>query len=417
MNIVDSYTGFLHTSGNKILTSNNDQFIIKGINFGDNCWDNHTFNYNTYSDEDSYKELQDLGINTVRWLISYGYYATSDSSGNLSFVDKTESNYLQGFRWLDQNIEWGKKYGIKFILNLHVPYGNFMKANSTNTVFEDENINKNKQFLTYLATRYKDEEAVLGFGFFNEPFIPYKTDDNDTIDFYWQTVSEIIEAIRVVDVHNRPIFVERPYGYFNKPDSGYGYFGITNSFRVINYPNIVYEFHSYYPVEYTYQLYQYGNLNTTKAWGEEGFDKTYLSNIFNQFISWSNTNNVPLYLGEVGAICKLFSPEYNDKNFDYKAKEFMTDVLDILQENNLSYSLFDYHSQTFGLWMNTGYSKRKNTVDNGEYTIGKLNQVLWDLCVSKIKGGIPDSEKDFYNLLYQVIYDYLNELTIHLITR
>ena len=98
----------------------------------------------------------------------------------------------------------------------------------------------------------------------------------------------------------------------------------------------------------------------------------------------------------------------------------MEDVLDILQENRLSFSIFDYHSQTFGLWMNNGYTDRKNTEYKGENTIGKLNKVAWDLYSEIINvehtiepdyDGIGD-DKGFYITLYNLIYKYLGTVEL-----
>lgn len=104
-------SGFIKTNGRILQNENGNQYTIKGIAFGNNVWSNPTnAPINQHHTEESYKELSELGFNSVRFYLNYALF--EDDSNPYSYNET-------GFDWINQNIEWAKKYGIKLVLNMH----------------------------------------------------------------------------------------------------------------------------------------------------------------------------------------------------------------------------------------------------------------------------------------------------------
>ncbi len=97
-----------------------------------------------------------------------------------------------------------------------------------------------------------------------------------------------------------------------------------------------------------------------------GFDKEYLRSCLQKFLTFGETNNVPLYLGEFGVTRHVM-------NDTYKGTAWVEDVFDLINEYNISYSYHDYHEENFGLYINDSRAPR-----------GELNQTLYDIFHSKL---------------------------------
>ena len=236
--------GFYRVSGTNVIDSLGNVYLMKGMGFGNNVWANPSTPTVNYNDESSYTELASLGFNHIR------YYLNT----NL-LVDKTTGEWNEaGWTWVDQNIAWAKKHGITFTLNLHVPPGGFMSATNVNFWKSQTNLDLFKKIWVEIANRYKDENMIVGYDLLNEPFLPSQTTADEVLDTYYNLINETITAIRKVD-SNHIMFIESPYGYFN--GSTTTYFGYTDSFRLVNDSNSVYEYHYYYPTNFVYQKIPY----------------------------------------------------------------------------------------------------------------------------------------------------------------
>jgi endoglucanase len=75
------------------------------------------------------------------------------------------------------------------------------------------------------------------------------------------------------------------------------------------------------------------------------WDKEYLRALVGKYRAYSSAKNVPLYLGEFGAIVFAFQ---NDRG----GITWLSDMLDILGEGNVNYNYHTYHETNFGLYMN-----------------------------------------------------------------
>jgi endoglucanase len=97
-------------------------------------------------------------------------------------------------------------------------------------------------------------------------------------------------------------------------------------------------------------------------------NKQYLTAALNDVINWSKQKNLPVFLGEFGAGSHCFEQ-------DKGGLLWVTDMLDICKENNLSFIYHSYHEDSFGLYY--GYGNLPDPT--------KRNQPLIDLFTSKLK--------------------------------
>ena len=88
----------------------------------------------------------------------------------------------------------------------------------------------------------------------------------------------------------------------------------------------------------------------------------------NKYINWSKQKNVPVYMGEFGAGIHCFD---NDKG----GLQWVSDMIDICQNNNVYFTYHAYHEDSFGLYF--GYTTLPNA--------SNANTPLINLFTEKLK--------------------------------
>ncbi len=275
--------GFIHTSGRKLLDGNNKEFIAKGIAFGNDVWSNPSLPSTTHHTKNSYKELSQMGFNSIRFYLNYGLFED----------DSTPYTYKQsGWDWLDKNIAWAKKYNIKLVLNMHFPQGGFQSNGGgmelwTNT----ENQKRLIALWKEIARRYKSETVIMAFDLLNEPYVAELSTEESTFNQWKNLAGKIVTAIRSVD-KNHMVIVERLNASKNLT-TGEANWNINRNgdlnFFLIKDKNIAYEFHIYEPMELTHQNAswvaslrgthsKYPDSNAIKAIGDVKWEGTTYNN-------------------------------------------------------------------------------------------------------------------------------------------
>lgn len=243
----DGYVGIIKADGRLLKDENGEQYIIKGMAFGNNVWSNPSIPpENRHHTEKSYKELAELGFNSVRFYINYGLFE-SDS--------KPYEYNEKGFEWIDKNIKQAKRYGIRLILNMHYPQGGYQSQGNGDALWNDEENQKRLIALwTEIAERYKDEPGILGYGLVNEPVVAIQTTAEDCLEQWRQLAQDITDGIRSKD-KDHLIFVERMCAAKDtvSGNSKWENFNDSNNYVKIDDDNTVYEFHFYEPHSYSHQ--------------------------------------------------------------------------------------------------------------------------------------------------------------------
>ena len=238
--------GFIRVKGARFVDSSGNDYKIKGIAFGNNVWDNPSEPpYNTHHNEESYRDISQLGFNAVRFYLNYALFEDDSEP----YVYKQS-----GFRWLDDNIAWAKKYGVGLILNMHYPQGGYQSDGTGAALWTDS---ENRKRLTALwkeiAKRYANEPAIIGYGILNEPIAP-ENSDHALSD--WTTLSQsLADAIREYD-KNHILFVERLCGHIENGKTVWAVASM-DGFAMINDYNFACEFHNYDPYDFTHQGFEW----------------------------------------------------------------------------------------------------------------------------------------------------------------
>lgn len=235
---------FYRVSGTDIVDSGGMPVQLKGIAMGNMIWSSLDPVDNDHN-EDSFRELSELGFNCVRFYLSYHFF--EDENNPYAYKES-------GFDWLDRNIAWAKKYGIRLILNMHAPQGGYQSQGEGLALWQDpENQNRLIALWTEIAKRYADEETIIGYGLINEPVVPLLSDLPSTTAQCSSLMQRITDSIRTVDT-NHIIFAERLCAAID-PATGTANWNLTydDILFLIDDNNTAYEFHCYSPHQFTHQ--------------------------------------------------------------------------------------------------------------------------------------------------------------------
>lgn len=236
--------GFYSVRGQSIVDSRGEEAVFKGMCFGNSVWANDINEVYRHHNEDSYRELSELGFNAVRFYLNYCWFESDDAP--YTYID-------EGFEMLAQNIAWAEKYGIGLILNMHYPQGGYQSQGNGMALWTDE---ENKKRLTALwgeiARRCADETAVIGYGLINEPVVPKLDTMEKTAAQCGELMQRIADEIRRYDSRHL-LFIE---GVDAVKDMATGEteWGAADDYRkLIDDPLAVYESHFYQPHYFTHQ--------------------------------------------------------------------------------------------------------------------------------------------------------------------
>lgn len=273
---------FVHADGTKLIGADGNEFHIKGMAFGNGVWGNPSVPDKSHHDEKSYRELADMGFNCVRFYLNYGIFED----------DKNPYHYKKaGFDWIDTNIKWAKKYGIKLILNMHVPQGGYQSQGNGTELWTDKS---DQDRLTALwkaiAKRYANEPTIIGYGLVNEPIVPMAETVEKTFERYETLMKRIAGEIRKVSPY-QVIFVEGVNGAAKENgERVYDLFTPETCFAKIDDSNTVYEFHKYDAFYFTHQNADWaGTLGRTMVYPSEEIVAENVKNVWVDCVSAKRT--------------------------------------------------------------------------------------------------------------------------------
>jgi endoglucanase len=284
--------GYLHRSAKVIVDGDNNEVILKGLNFGNSmvqegyimntsstagtqheikaklrlligdsltnvfykAWLN---NHVSQADIDSIKSW---GMNSVRIPIHYEYFTKLDE----------DIWYDWGFEFLDSIVKWCSKSQIYAIIDLHAtPGGQGTNASisdydSSKPSLWESMANKNKTVALWgkIAERYANEPWVGGYDLINETNNTTTFPMGSKNDSLLALFKRITTAIRAVDM-NHIIFIEGN-------DFANDFDGLTPAWD----DNLVYSFHKYW------------SNNDAAA--------------ISKFVTLRNSTNCPIWCGETG---------------------------------------------------------------------------------------------------------------------
>jgi len=239
--------GILSVEGEQIIDSTGKVMQLRGIAFGNEVWSNKEVP-DTHHNEADYARVKAMGMNAIRF---YMNYRTFEDDAN-PYVYKPS-----GWDWIDRNIAWAKKYGIYLILNMHFPQGGYQSQGYGDALW-NEPVNQQRLAALWkaIASRYKNTPEIAGFGLLNEPT------PNQSMDQWQQLAALLTTEIRGVDTAHL-LFVERANWVKGQNEDE------NLNFPVLADRKIVYEFHSYEPIQYTHQLFDWSGMGEGGKYPDE----------------------------------------------------------------------------------------------------------------------------------------------------
>lgn len=223
---------FIQRHGNQLTIGPGGPTIhLRGINL-DNWYDVEG-NYLNLHTEADFANIAAMGMNVVRLNLTYRLFER----------DEAPYTYLEsGFQVVDTSIQWARLHGLYVILDMHVPQGG-LQTQEFGLWTEPENRNRLRALWRTIASRYRDEATVAGYDLLNEPF-------PDTSPEQWHALAQqLVDEIRSVDP-NHLIIVERVLG---GAFDGEIHEDLNRTQFLVDDENAMYDFHFYYPFNYTHQ--------------------------------------------------------------------------------------------------------------------------------------------------------------------
>jgi aryl-phospho-beta-D-glucosidase BglC (GH1 family) len=334
--------GFIKASGQLLTDGSSQPYLIKGMAFGNNVWQNPAEPPNRHHTAESYRELSGLGFNSVRFYLNYGLF---EKDGAPYAYDG-----MPGWAWLDWNIAEAKKNGIRLVLNMHYPHGGFQSLGNGTELWRDRALQKRLISLwVEIAKRYKNETAVAAFDLVNEPVVPKLASKEETLAQWPKLAQEITAAIRTVDTEHL-IFIER-LNAVKDLETGIADWDIDMNgemnFFLIDDINVAYEFHNYDPFAFTHQNAGWveSTIGVFTSYPNADFGKGDLERMYLRFLEFGKRHNVPLYLGEFGVIRHGFEEGRG-------GERWIKDALDLCKKHRINYNYHTYHEHAFGLYGN-----------------------------------------------------------------
>jgi len=282
--------------------------MMRGINIGntmeppaEGTWGNAPVQ------EYAFDDYKNAGFTSIRIPITWnGHTATKMPYAiNKSFIDSIE-----------QIVDWGLKRKLLIIINAH--HESWIKNSYT-----ADNKARFDSIWSQISVRFKEKSDSLLFEIINEPYPISQTNNNDLN-------ARILSIIRKTNPTRIVIFSGNQYSNSSEL--------LTAKIPDVNDKYLIGYYHSYDP--YPFGLLgpgTYGSasdINTTKA-------------KFDQVTNWSTKNNIPVILGEFGAMKKC---DYNSRMTYYAT------IADQALKHGVAFFAWDdngdfpIYSRTPGVW-------------------------------------------------------------------
>ena len=235
-----------------------------GFQYAASFWERY---YSSFITEKDIAWIASQGLNSVRLAMNARHLFDIDVDGIVSFNEKT-------LRYVDNCINWCKKYEIYLFLDMHGAPGGQTGQNiddSENDIPELFVEAKNQDALVdmwkLLALRYREEPAVGGYDLINEPLPKWNNQYNHMLLPLYR---RLIETIREVD-QKHIIILEGAHWATD--------FSVFEDFTIEEArDNIVLQFHKYWSdpdEESISQFVEVGKRLNAPLWMGEGGENNY----------------------------------------------------------------------------------------------------------------------------------------------
>lgn len=262
--------------------------------------------------EDDFRFLSEIGATVVRIPFNYRHFEDDMAPGQYNPI---------GFHYLDRAVEWGKKYNIYIILDLHSAQGwqnpDWHSDNpyGVSLLWKDRNYQERvKNLWLYIVDHYKNEPWIAGYNLINEPTAP-------NMEILNKLYKEWTKAIREID-KKHIIFIEgNMYSTIFE--------GLDDPFD----DNLVYSSHNYTIATRMARKYPgyVGDVYVDRNWMERTFLETN---------RWILEHGVPSWVGEFGA--RYYGTVNSPTNADKARLLALRDQLEIFNKYEQHWTIWTY---------------------------------------------------------------------------
>ncbi|MCD6543487.1 MAG: glycoside hydrolase family 5 protein, partial [Flavobacteriaceae bacterium] len=282
----------------------------RGINLGNVLSAPIEGNWAPAVEKQYFLDVATAGFTTVRIPMDFfgdrtsgsteGYSSTVGTSGSYtgSIADYTvSSNYLNR---IEQIVDWALNAGLVTIIDIH---GSTLKTEFLYT-FDRKNRHPNEKtsltsakrladldkftaIWTGISNRFKNKSENLLFEVVNEPYFELTEDDMNALNI------STINTIRNTGGNNNTRIIIITGGDKNSYEAP----TTIDPAIIAGDDYLIATFHYYNPNDFTKSTRDDKNQNTFGS----ASDKTTVGNHFESVLTWSNTNDIPILLGEFGA--------------------------------------------------------------------------------------------------------------------
>lgn len=318
---------FIHAYNGRIAVgSTHQEVLLKGINFSNYSDDLNDIgsaeNWYIWTqdiyNEASFQEVsQALGMNVVRLNLDFRIW--EDDSDPYHYKPK-------GWAWVDEKIEWAKRYGVYLIFDMHTPQGGYQSWDFSGDFWgtgADDLANRNRLTALWaaIADRYKNETIIAGYDLINEPF-------PNTPNAYFAYIQTLIDAIRGVD-SNHLIIVEQA-------------FHDNFDWQLLSDSNYAIDVHFYETWRYVTQTggiaYPSGAINATILERD----------LLDEGLQFALDNGLPMNVGEYGV------QEYLTQHPEQTGVgEYLRDMHALFASYGVGSQIWNYRFTKWGLYTNS----------------------------------------------------------------
>jgi hypothetical protein len=281
----------------------------RGINIGNTMDPNTEGGWNNGPVQEHYfDDYKSAGFTNIRIPITWqGHTATTAPYAiNAAWMDRVE-----------QVVDWGLQRGLIITINAH--HDGFIKDNYS----VQSNQDRFDSIWSQIATRFKDKSDSLLFEIINEPKGLTQSEINELNERVLSIIRETNPTRIVIYSGNEWSSVDR----------------MIAAAIPLNDPNLIAYFHSYDP--WPFGLEGTGSYSTSSHVAGT-------KNIFDKATNWSTKNNIPVVIGEFGAINRC---DYNSRMYCYAT------VVEQALNHNIAFDAWD---------------------DGGDFQIYKRSQRKWN---------------------------------------
>ena len=240
--------------------------------------------------EDDFRTLRDWGANLVRYQMTEDFFRHGEMAGGDAAYDRWLEGQLD--RLARDILPWARKYGLKVVVDLHVPPGGRVAGSSMDwAVYYDRALAERLiGWWRKIARRFKgNDDVIYGYDILNEPV---QTKPATAFD-WWDLQHQAAKAIREADAKT-PVIVESLD--WDSPEA------FAEMKPMTDVGPVIYQAHMYRPQAFTHQ--GTGSIKVGGAkWPDlsKGWNREYVRERLAAVRAFERRTGAKIYIGEFSA--------------------------------------------------------------------------------------------------------------------